>query len=93
MTVKFDEGNITANPRMLNLISIAFMEAARKYEDVGCDVLAQDAQEKANKIYDALHDARYFKKALIYKPLRERLNSLKHFFRRRKLNGKRHRIF
>lgn len=62
MTVKFDEGNITANPRMLNLISIAFIEAAEKYKDDGCDVLAQDAKEKANKIYDALYDAGYFKK-------------------------------
>lgn len=62
MTVKFDEGNITANPRMLNLISIAFMEAARKYEDVGYDALAESAKEKADKIYDALCDAGYFKK-------------------------------
>lgn len=61
MTIELTEGKITANRNLLNLISIAFMEAADKFNMDGCYGLADDAKENSNRIYKTLEASGFYK--------------------------------
>lgn len=56
------EGSISASRDMLNLISIAFSEAAYHYEDKGLKHLAKSYRDTATQIYDRLEESGYYNK-------------------------------
>ena len=55
------EGSISASRDMLNLISIAFSEAAYHYEDKGLKHLAKSYRDTATQIYDRLNETGYYR--------------------------------
>ena len=54
------EGSISASRDLLNLISIAFSEAAYHYEDKGLKHLAKSYRDTATQIYDKLEESGYY---------------------------------
>lgn len=54
------EGSISASRDMLNLISIAFSEAAYHYEDKSLMNLARSYRDIATQIYDRLDESGYY---------------------------------
>lgn len=56
------EGSISASRDLLNLISIAFSEAAYHYEDKGLKHLAKSYRDTATQIYDKLEESGYYRK-------------------------------
>lgn len=60
MTVNTINGKITANKDALNSISIAFLEAAKKYKDYGADALAGRYDRVSEEIYNALKGIGYY---------------------------------
>lgn len=55
-----DEGSISASRDLLNLISIAFSEAAYHYESKGLNNLAKSYRDIATQIYDRLDETGYY---------------------------------
>lgn len=55
------EGSISASRDLLNLISIAFSEAAYHYEDKALMNLARSYRDIATQIYDRLDESGYYK--------------------------------
>ena len=62
MTVNTINGKITANKDTLNSISIAFLDAAKKYKDEGEDALAKRYDRISEEIYNALKNTGYYDK-------------------------------
>ena len=62
MTVNTINGKITANKDTLNSISIAFLDAAKKYKDEGADALAKRYDRVSEEIYNALKNTGYYDK-------------------------------
>lgn len=60
MTVSTINGKITANKDTLNIISIAFLDAAKKYKDEGSDALAGRYDRVSEEIYTALKNTGYY---------------------------------
>lgn len=58
MTIKLDEyGKISADEYTLNYISLLAGEAAERFEEKGVHVLAKEARELHNLIYNKLFEA------------------------------------
>ena len=55
-----DEGSVSASRNLLNLISIAFSDAAYHYESKGLMNLAKSYREIATQIYDKLDETGYY---------------------------------
>ena len=55
------EGSISASRDLLNLISIAFSEAAYHYEDKRLVNLARSYRDIAAQIYDRLDESGYYR--------------------------------
>ena len=62
MTVSTSKGKITATKPVLNAISIAFLDAAKNYKDVGLYELANYYDKVSEDIYRALKDKGYYDK-------------------------------
>lgn len=60
MTVNTCKGKITANKDVLNVISIAFLEASRKYKEDGCNALSKSYDVVSTEIYRALKEVGYY---------------------------------
>lgn len=60
MTVNTINGKIRANKETLNLISIAFLDAAKHYTYEGADALAERFDRISEEIYKALNDIGYY---------------------------------
>lgn len=56
------EGSISASRDLLNVISIAFSDAAYHYESKGLMHLAKSYREIATQIYDRLEESGYYNK-------------------------------
>lgn len=57
-----DEGSVSASRDLLNLISIAFSDAAYHYESKGLKNLAKLYRDIATQIYDRLEESGYYNK-------------------------------
>lgn len=60
MTVNTINGKITADKETLNLISIAFLDAAKHYTDEGADAIAKRFDRVSEEIYNALKETGYY---------------------------------
>ena len=60
MTVNTSKGKITSDKYTLNVISIAFLEAAKQFKDEGANALANDYDRVSDEIYIALKEAGYY---------------------------------
>ena len=60
MTVNTINGKIRANKKTLNLISIAFLDAAKHYTDEGAYALAESFDRVSEEIYNALKNTGYY---------------------------------
>ena len=60
MTVNTINGKITANKETLNLISIAFLDAAKHYTNEGADAIAERFGRVSDEIYRELKESGYY---------------------------------
>ena len=60
MTVNTINGKITADKETLNLISIAFLDAAKHYTDEGAYGIAERFDRVSEEIYTALKNTGYY---------------------------------
>ena len=60
MTVNTSKGKITANKAVLNVISVAFLDAAKSYKDVGLYELADYFDRVSGEIYNELKESGYY---------------------------------
>ena len=62
MTVNTSKGKITANKDTLNIISIAFLDAAKRYKYEGANALAKSYDRVSEEIYNALKNTGFYDK-------------------------------
>ena len=60
MPVNTINGKITANKETLNLISIAFLDAAKHYTNEGADAIAERFGRVSDEIYRELKESGYY---------------------------------